>query len=56
LVSFGLIILRKLLWIGQMNTNSAILLIADKISHCGIVDILIIKRKLNDAMIGLVEK
>jgi hypothetical protein len=38
-----------------MNTNCAILVIADKISHCGIIDILIIKRKLND-MIGLVEK
>jgi hypothetical protein len=39
-----------------MNTNCAILVFADKILHCGILDILIIKRKLNDAMIGLVEK
>jgi hypothetical protein len=39
-----------------MNTNCAILVIADKISHCGILDILIIKRKLNGAMIRLVEK
>jgi hypothetical protein len=32
------------------------LVIADKISLCGILDILIIKRKLNGAMMGLVEK
>jgi hypothetical protein len=36
--------------------ETAILVIADKISYCGIIDILIIKRKLNDVMIGLVEK
>jgi hypothetical protein len=39
-----------------MNTKCAISVIADKISHCGIIDILIIKRKLNDVMNGLVEK
>jgi hypothetical protein len=40
-----------------MNTNCAISVIADKISHSGIPGRLIIKRKLNnDAMIGPVEK
>jgi hypothetical protein len=57
LISFVLIILRKLSWIGQMNTNCAIFVIADKISHCGMLGILIIRRKLtNDVMIGLDEK
>jgi hypothetical protein len=40
-----------------MNTNCAILVIADKIWHCGILGILIIKRKVNkDMMIGLAGK
>jgi hypothetical protein len=39
-----------------MNKNYAILVIADKVLHCGIIDVLIIRRRLNDAMIGLVEK
>jgi hypothetical protein len=52
---FILSILRYLLWIGHMNTNCCI-------GHCRqniglrILDILIIKRKVNDAIIGLVEK
>jgi hypothetical protein len=40
-----------------MNTNFALFVIADKISHCGILGILIIKRKLNkDVLILLEEK
>jgi hypothetical protein len=40
-----------------MNTNCAIVVIVDKISHCGMLGILIIKRKLtNDAMVGLLKK
>jgi hypothetical protein len=40
-----------------MNTKYAILVIADKISYCGVLGILIIRRKLNkDVMILLVEK
>jgi hypothetical protein len=40
-----------------MNTNYAILVIADKISYCEIVGILIIKRNLNkDVLILLEEK
>jgi hypothetical protein len=46
-----------LLWIGQLNTNYAVLAIADKILHCGILGMLIIKRKLSkDVLILLVEK
>jgi hypothetical protein len=40
-----------------MNTECAILVFADKMSHCGILIILIIKRMLNKVvMIGLAEK
>jgi hypothetical protein len=40
-----------------MNTNFALLVIADLISFCGICGVLIIKRKLNkDVLILLVEK
>jgi hypothetical protein len=40
-----------------MNADCGILVIADKISHCGILGILIIERKLNkDVLIILVEK
>jgi hypothetical protein len=40
-----------------MNTNCAILVFADKMPHCGIFGILIIKGKFNKyVMIGLEEK
>jgi hypothetical protein len=40
-----------------MNTNYAILVIANEITFCGILGILIIKRKLNeDVLVLLVKK
>jgi hypothetical protein len=39
-----------------MNTNYAVFVIADKISFCGILGILIIKRNLNKGVLILVEE
>jgi hypothetical protein len=39
-----------------MNTDYAILVIADKITFCGILCILIIKRKLNEDVSILLEE
>jgi hypothetical protein len=38
-----------------MNTNYAVLVIGDKISFCGILGILIIKRNLNKVVLILLE-
>jgi hypothetical protein len=54
-ISYGLSVLRFVLWTGQMNTNYAVLVIADKMV-CGILGILIIKRSLNKGVLILLEE